>query len=381
MKFWISAALLMTTAQVLAGGPQCDGPGELSVSWPQDNPIWEFCYLAPSDSSAVRGSSLEIRDAYLSGKLVFERAHLPMLFATYTDGVCYRDWMDTDTDFLRSDLNLNPPRPTITTCDASVSETQAVGDCPFQDVSPGGSGSVGINADCITGVDVERHDDHVLLTSNHSAAWYKYSARFAFYADGRIEPEFGFGNSSGTRGHLTHWHNGYWRINFDIDGPENDEVFEEGVQMTTEFSGFRDPTAGTGGSQRTWSIVDSETQRGYRVVPTAREYNTATNASGSGQHTVDVMATIYKIDPDAMVPEYSDTPGQWNISNCVMDHSELVNGESLVDVNQAGVDVVFWYRTAVTDLSNAGMVCKTGGPILEPIGDWGIGVLFEDGFE
>ncbi len=82
-----------------------------------------------------------------------------------------------------------------------------------------------------------------------------------------------------------------------------------------------------------------------------------------------------------MIPEYSDTSGVWNIDDCQMDASRWVNGESLVDAKQAGQDMVFWYRTAVTDVLNAGVVCKTGGPILEPIGDWQIGILFGDSFE
>ncbi len=377
MKNLFYCGLLLMIGSAQAGtSPACDGPGETKVSWPQGSPIWEFCYLGPSQSSAARGSSLEIRDAYLDGNLVLERAHLPMLFANYTSGTCYRDWKDTESNFLQSDLTLPTPRPAITTCDASVSETLPVGNCPFQDVSVGGSGNVGSGADCFSGVDVEIYDDRVLLTTNHSAAWYKYTARFTFHADGRIEPRFGFGNSDGTFSGTTHWHHGYWRLNFDIDGSDNDQIFQGDTLMTNEFSGQRDMTGGPGGSELTWSIIDSVTNRGYRVVPTREDYLTDTDPSSDGYHVVDVMATRYKLVLGNTIPEYSDTPGNNSLGNCSMDDGALVDGESLV-----GEDVVFWYRTAVTDLANMGMVCKSGGPIFEPIGEWNIGELFEDGFE
>ena len=31
-----------------AGTPACDGPGEVKVSWPTNDPIWELCYLTPT---------------------------------------------------------------------------------------------------------------------------------------------------------------------------------------------------------------------------------------------------------------------------------------------------------------------------------------------
>jgi hypothetical protein len=374
MKKLLSILLMITCYQVNAGSPLCNGPGETKVSWPTVNPIWELCYLRPSQSSAEQGSSLEIRDAYYNGHYVLERAHIPMLFANYTSSTCYRDWKDADSDFLRADTVENPSRPAITTCDVSVSETQPVFDCPFQDVSEGGSGNVGSASDCMLGVQVEKYDDRLLLTTNHSAAWYKYSSRYTFYADGRIQPRFGFGNSNGTSAGTTHWHHAYWRVNFDIDGPENDLVYSNNDIMEEEFIGFRNQRP-----EQSWAIIDSVTQRGYRIRPTAEDYLVGTDPSGAGYHEVDVMATKYKLFNQ--LPEYSDTPGSNNLGNCVMNENALVNGESLIDE-----DVVFWYRTAVHDIANMGLVCKFGGPIFYPIGDWSpdipiIDLIFKQGFD
>ncbi len=342
------------------GSPTCNGPGEVKVSWPTVNPVWELCYLAPNNSSAAQGSSLEIRDAYYNGHLVMERSHVPLLFATYQSGLCYRDWKNVNSSFLRADKVENPQRPAITTCDASVSETEIVDTCPFRNVSPGGSGNVGNSGDCFQGVQVEKYQDHLLLTANHSAAWYKYSSRFSFYLDGRIQPRFGFGNSDGTNFNITHWHHAYWRTNFDIDGPENDEVLANDSAMSTEFIGFRDS-----GSNNTWTIRDTVTNRGYRVEATREDYFVGTDPSGDGHHEADVMATKYR--QIGSLPEYSDTPGSNNLGDCSVNENALVNGESI-----ANEDVVFWYRTAVTDIANMGLECKFGGPVYYPVGDWGV---------
>jgi hypothetical protein len=369
MKKLLMIAFFAMSYHLQAASPACTGPGEVKVSWPTDNPIWEMCYLRPSQSSAEDGSSLEIRDVHYNGYYAIERAHIPMLFANYTTSTCYRDWKDTDSAFLKADRVENPKRPAITTCDVSVNENQPVFNCPFQDVSEGGSGFVGDAEDCILGVQVEKYDDRMVLTTNHSAAWYKYSSRYTFYADGRIAPRFGFGNSNGTSAGVTHWHHAYWRVNFDIDGHDNDEVLIDDMVMDTEFASFRDEQ-----SKRNWTVRDTETGRGYRIEATAEDYLVDTDPSGEGQHKVDVMATRYKLF--GQLPEYSDTPGQNNLGNCSMNANALVDDESLIDE-----DVVFWYRTAVHDIANMGLACKFGGPVFYPVGDWSPDLIYRSGFD
>lgn len=356
------AVMLVLSNQVFAGAgggsPSCNGPGEVRVGWPTVNPVWEMCYLTPANSSAARGSSLEVRDVYYNGHLVMERSHVPMLFANYASSTCYRDWKDANSSFLKADKVEFPLQSAITTCDISTSETQIVSDCPFIDVENGGS--VGNGSDCIQGVQVEKYPDRMVLTTNHSAAWYKYSSRYTFYLDGRIQPRFGFANSDGTMSGTTHWHHAYWRTNFDIDGPDNDEILVNGTIMNTEFTGFRDQV-----NNNVWTIRDRVTNRGYRVEPTREDYLVDADPSGAGQHEVDVMATRFKLVGG--IPEYSDTPGSNSLGDCVMNENALVNGESLQNE-----DVVFWYRTAVNDIANQGLECKFGGPVYYPVGDWGV---------
>lgn len=376
-KILMLATLLLST-QLWAGGggsPTCSGLGENYVGWPTNEPVWEMCYLSPADSSATQGSSLEIRQVYYNGYLVLERAHVPMLFANYASSTCYRDWKNTLSNFIQADQVENPTTPAITTCDASTDKVTPVGNCPF-----------GMTGTCFSGVQVEKYPDRLVLTTNHSAAWYKYSSRYIFWADGRFQPRFGFGNSNGTNSGITHWHHAYWRLNFDIDGAENDEVFivdDQGQsQQTIEFHDLREITSGQPNDPNvytdevTWLVKDSVTGRGYQMVPTFEgdsqqgfidDYNIGPNPGMDDYHNVDVMVSNYKLFNNGTLPEYSDTPGSNSLGDCSMEEENIVNNESLVGVDG---NPVFWYRTAVEDIQNQGMLCKTGGPTFYPVGDW-----------
>ena len=391
MKYILMVILFIYSAFSYADSPVCNpSMQEIYVGWPTENPVWEMCYLRPLNSSSIDGSSLEIRQVYFNGHQVFERAHMPMLFAQYTSGLCYRDWKDDDSPFIKASGIENPSQAAITTCDISTSTTQPVGGCPFG--LPGFTGN-----DCMTGVQVEKYDDHMVLTTNHAASWYKYSSRFIFHADGRIQPRFGFGNSSGTNNSITHWHHGYWRLNFDIDGADNDQVFIVNNSIESlqneEFAGYR----GVHGTRNdpNWVVKDSVTGRGYRIEPGSGgvsqqggidDYAVPTNPSGAGHHNVDVMASKYKVLNNSVI-EYSDTPNSNNLGVCEIFDENLV-GDPLDPGNlpesMIGEDVVFWYRTAVHDIAPAGMLCKTGGPTLYPVGDWSLSpvdLIFINGFE
>lgn len=357
-----------------AASPTCVAP-EAKVSWPASNPVWEFCWLRPSQSSGPRGSGLELRNVHYNGRLVLKTAHSPMLFAEYVGSTCYRDWKDVNSSLIaepavRNTLGTPATLNATTSCDRSADPVTSYGLCPFQ--LPGRS-----TADCFTGVAIEDRGTELLVTTQYSADWYLYASRFRFFPDGSFSPEFGFGNRDGTGNGTTHWHHNYWRLDFDIDGGDGDVIEEGGVVQSTEFATLR-CNAGTSpacATERVWRVRDVASGRGYQLTPSSADYVLPTNQSGRNFHQRDVLGTIYKAN------EFGDNPN-YSLGDCAMNHPALANGEDLDGATGTGTDVVLWYRAGVRDLSGTNsMICKSVGPVLTPFGDWGVGPLFVDGFE
>lgn len=376
-KTWLLLLLLLMTGgfagHALADSPTCVSP-ETKLSWPAVNPIWEMCWLPPNLSVGADGSGMELRNVHFKGHLVMRRAHAPMLFAEYRTSTCYRDWKDTSEPFLsdRAVQNklgtpVDPPKA-ITSCDRSNNPTASYGNCPFQ--LPGYPNSV---ASCAKGVTIEDGGDHVTLTSQHSAAWYQYTTRWTFYTDGRMNPEFGFGNNDGTNSSITHWHHNYWRMEFDIDNSGVNTLSVNGADQSTEFNDLRDATGGPGGGPKTWEVRNATTGNGYRLVPSAEDHLIAANESGRGFHTTDVMGTRQH---NGEYADRSDNP----LGVCGMNQNALVNGESLLNTT-----IALYYRVSVRDATNNNwppgcsgancipqdsMICKRRGPMLIPFGPW-----------
>jgi len=364
---------LMGGQQALAATPTCSG-SETKLSWPATNPVWEMCWLRPSQSAGPDGSGLEVRDVHYNGIPVARRMHAPLLFAEYRNsagGNCYRDWKDENANILSVPAVRNtlgtPPFGSYarTACDRSLDPTASYGTCPYGLSVPG--------ATCGSGVTIEDLGDEVRLTTQYTAGWYMYSSRFAFFKDGRIQPYFGFGNMDGTYNEVTHWHHNYWRFEFNIDGDGDQMISENGVDKTTEFSALRNPTGGVNGGPTTWEVRNATSGRGYRLIPGSGDYVVPTNESGRGFHTVDVMATK-QIDG-----EYGDRTDN-NLGACQMNQGALVNGQAIDHTT-----VALYYRVAVRDstannwppgcsgsscIAQDSMVCKNTGPMLVPFGDW-----------
>jgi hypothetical protein len=332
---------------------------------------------------------MELRNVHRNGQLILRRAHAPMLFAEYKDnagGGCYRDWKDIRTPILAADavqnqLGVVPAGgdAAITSCDRSNAPTTSYGTCPYGLPTPPGYS-------CGQGVTIEDLGDRVRFTSQYVADWYMYSSRFEFYADGRMEPTFGFGNRNGTYNNVTHWHHNYWRFEFDIEGNGANVVSTNGVDQTSEFSALRNPTGGSAGGPTTWEVRNPVSGNGYRFVPGANDYLVPANESGRNFHTTDFIATR------AATGEYGDT-ANYSLSDCTMHLSNLVNGGSL-----EGTTPAIYYRVAVRDttanswppgctpgsggncLPQDSMVCKTAGPQLVPFGPWA-DLIYANGFD
>lgn len=380
-KLAVSLLLLVGWGAAHADSPTCTSP-ETKLSWPETDPIWEMCWLPPSESVGGIGSGMELRKVYFKGHMVFVRAHAPMLFAEYKDGEggdCYRDWKDQDSPLLadravqnKLGVSVDPPSA-ITSCDRSSDPLMSYEICPYQL-----SGYPNATATCAAPFAVEDNGDHVVLTAQYRADWYMYASRWTFWNDGRIQPSFGFGNRNGTFNEVTHWHHNYWRMEFAIDDGAI-TVSVNGVDKTTEFSDLRDAVGGADGGPKTWEVRNPTTGNGYKLVPGENDYLVPTNQSGRGFHLVDMMATRQHDDEYADIVEPEGDP--WAVLNiCNMEAGNLVNGESLVDARPA-----LYYRVAVRDstannwppgcsgsdcIPQDSMVCKKTGPTLMPFGPW-----------
>lgn len=379
-------ALATCSSGALAGSPVCNSAAnENKVSWPNAaNAVWEMCWVRPSNSSGPRGSGLELRNIHFRGVLIMKRAHSPNLFAEYKNnagGNCYRDWKDENSTILAEPAVRNilgtPVNFTATTnCDVSNLPTTSYGACPF-----GQSGRTGADCSAAGGVAIENlaAGAGFRLTSQYTAGWYKYTARYTFLQDGNIDTQFGFGNSDGTFNNVTHWHHNYFRFDFDIGGAGNDQVLADGVPASTEFSAVRQ-------NRVIYEVRDAAQGFGYVIAPGANDDTFPANQSGRNLHTVDLIATTYKAN------EYTDN-ASWSLSDCAMNAGALANGESI-----ANTDVVMYYRASVRDatandvaatgggfIPQDSMVCKRVGPSLQLTGAFPIAagdfLYFKSGME
>lgn len=353
----VAAALLVIVVPipVRAGAPTCSGTSEHLMSWPAGDPVWEFCWLRPQDSSGPSGSGIEIRDAYYRGVLVFKRAHVPIVNVDYDPGGCgcFRDWLDSEHDYHTDNQvepgYFEPPFSPETVCDRATNPLVPPGDCPW-----GGPGP------CLWGVSAEFFPDHVRLTSQAQAGWYRYSMRWEFYDDGTILPTFGFGTYNTSCSGATHRHHAYWRFDFDIDDAGNDSVTQVGGSLPGPIAQEAERTWEDGSVS--WEVRDAATGRGYRLTPGAQDQLLPVDSFSEN----DLMVSLYHSN------ELSDSGG-----GCAVNPVSIVNGEAVLDT-----DVVLYYRGGVRDVVGVDIhQCKVAGPVLTSLGEWGLFDDFSDGFE
>ncbi|MEP6993707.1 MAG: hypothetical protein ABI968_04220 [Acidobacteriota bacterium] len=342
-------AALFAVPVLTAAGPTCNLSGEHLMSWPEPNPVWQFCWLRPSQSSGASGSGLEIRNVYYNGHLLLKRAHVPILNVLYDPGGCgcLRDWSFQEVVFqadnVISDGYAEPTTPPLTVCDVGGSDQLR---------------RIGGDVGTFTGVAAEKLTDRLILTTQFQAGWYRYTMKWRFYLDGRIEPFFGFSAINAACIAFTHQHHAYWRFDFDIEAPDN-AVVVEGVKPTLQGDPGVHPPPVTFATEvmrlnnpydRTWSIFNSATGRGYRLEPGAEA------GFPAGSFAVgDAWFLKYKSN------ELDDSGTG---AGCPINIGGFLNGETISS------DVVMWYRGGVFHPGGELDHCGIAGPTLYPIGDW-----------
>jgi len=197
------------------------------MSWPAQAPVWQFCWRRPANSAPQpNGSAIELFDVFYNGHRVFDRLNAPIINVEYGPGGCgcFRDWTDGEVRFEAvgspcGNGYCEVIEPAETVCDCAPTDT-----C---DSNPNNACNVDVGN--FNGVAADKEPDHLIMTTQMSAGWYRYTERWTFYLDGTIRPEWGFGAVPNPCTDTTHFHHGYYRFDFDIDGPNNDEVFREVV--------------------------------------------------------------------------------------------------------------------------------------------------------
>jgi hypothetical protein len=315
-----------------AAAQACDA--DHAIAWPESSPVWQICWVSPPNSSGIDGSGLEIASVHYNGKLVLYGGHVPVLNVKYDPGGCggiggsYRDWAYELAPF-EADNVIRPgyAEPTV--------PPQTVCDHPGTD---GGS---------FEGVAAEKLADRLILTTQLRAGWYRYVHTWTFFLDGTLQPGFRFTAVDNPCTPLAHYHNVYWRLDFDLEGSANDAVdeYDAGTwrPMITEAQRLRSPATG-----RTWRVRDKVTGSGYEVIPAPEE------DVADAWSVADMWALAYGDN------ELDDGGATGDLDGDRAHMDRYVTGQSI-----DGTDVVFWYRAGFRHDGPAD--CEIAGPTLQPI--------------
>ncbi len=332
------AAVLVLAARAEAT-PTCPDSFHL-MQWPTSSPVWEFCWTQAPNSSGSNGSGLEIRDVTYNGHLVLARAHTPIINVNYDPGGCgcYRDWALTETRFEADNVVFpgyaEPTSPPKTVCDRG-----------------GSAGDVGD----FYGVAAEKLSDHLILTTQFESGWYRYTMKWIFWLDGRIDPRFSFAAVSAGCAPYSHKHNVYWRFDFDVDGAGGDRLTESRSGAITRSRSFPRPTMRRTYPGTTWTVDDVVTHRGYRIVPGAETEDVADG------YAVGDLWLLGQRDDEL---DDSSVPGNM----CAIRIGAFLHDRPAPRVYNG--DLVVWYRGGAFHYASALDDCHTVGPTLEPVGDW-----------
>jgi hypothetical protein len=352
----IAPALAAISHDLLA---QCTGVNH--VTWPAMNPVWDFCWVRPADSSAPNGSGLELTDVRYRGTLILARAHIPLLNVKYTENVsscgganlCYRDWLYSEQDFQCAPCqDVNGAAVSCT----SVSAVQCTGTTtPATTVCQ----HPGTDAGSFNGVSVEDFGTSLRLTSQCTAGWYRYIPVWEFFPDGTLQARFDATSINQTCVAYTHEHHAYWRLDFDVNGPAGNYVDEvlsgNTLQRVTTERNFID----TSPARTTWRLGSASSPY---VVEVARN----TGDGGSG-------------DPNTAVPNDFPVADGWVLAynaNELDDGANRVGGcgaglnAYLSNQPVDGADVVLWVRAGALHQGEAGGMaqdCSMFGPTIKVI--------------
>lgn len=342
LNYLIASMICMLSAGLFVSiGPGVQSqtcPYTFSTSWPSSNPVWALTWVTPDQSVGVDGSGLQLTGVLYKGKQVFHMAHLPVLNVRYEPGGCgdasrsLRDWQTGLRAFEAtnavSSCRAEPSTPPKTVCDHP-----------------------GSDAGSFSGVAVEKRSDQLILTTQMQAGWYRYIQKWFFFLDGTIQARFYFTAINDPCVSKPHYHQAYWRFDFDIEGAAND-VIEE-YNRSTGWTAFsletnrpRNPS-----TSREWRVLNRGTGRGYEIIPEPSD------DIADSWAVADIWALRYH------ETEFDDGGATSGPMGNAAHINNYLNGESI-----KGQHDVVWYRAGQRHDSLA--ICVMVGVTLKPIGKW-----------
>jgi Copper amine oxidase, enzyme domain len=295
---------------------------------------------------------------------VFHRAHAPIWNVLYENRIQqYRDWTNQESGFDATGTLFK---------DASGNDLPHFIQCSLEPKTVFESGQDG----SFTGVAFfQNADGSWTISTMMAAGWYRYYMAYTFFADGTIKPRIGF-TTNGTNPHADklHFHNAYFRFDFDIEGAANDvievdqiiinwnpgtqnfEVKHEIQALSFEQKLNRVSLTNFGG-QTTYRVRDKGIDsKGYRIV--AGSHDGSAIADTYDFSKGDIWALKYQANEidDGVVKLTTPSDAQLD---------RFVNGEAI-----DGADVVFWYAVHFSHDPMHTMGEKDFGPNLYAFGAW-----------
>ena len=337
LVLFISSEMLQAQCGTCSGAPQ-------NISWKG----WTLQAVRPCLTQATtaggRGGGLEVRNARFNGKLVFTKAHIPIISVKYENDACgpFRDWQFQENVFNCTNITGTGrcDGPATTNCDMPNGED---------------TGS-------FCGVSIYRTPSKMILTTNLQAGWYRYVLKWYFYPDGTFHPEAFFGAVSDPCINNDHVHLIYWRVDMDIESDTPNLVEEHNVHkkheegmgpMAIYWETWDNMFLETSRNKqldgtRWWRVRNTSTQRSYLIYP----HETYKGVNEEEIRVVPQISDFWLLNYNAANQEETDDGGSgtryWAHLN------NFLNDTITNDVPNPNVDKVIWFSGAALHANEAG---------------------------
>jgi hypothetical protein len=297
--------------------------------------LWQMTVIRPSVSSGTRASGVELRNVDYKGKRVFARAHAPVLNVQYVNNACgpYRDWQYQEGSFAANSTAADVA-PGVRICDTKPETI-------LDNSTDTGN---------FRGVAIFTSGTETIIVSEMEAGWYRYISEWHFFADGTIQPRFGFGGVTNSCVCNDHNHHVYWRFDFDLAGASPNVVYGPALRwwpypIATEVKIFRNSL-----QDNRLNIQNLATGDAYTLSPGLNDGTATGDAYARGDSWI-----LVRNPSGGELDDGHNSTG----SNTEIDLDQFVNGQ-----NVQGADIVIWYGAHFLHTVDGDLSHKVGPEIV-----------------